>query len=429
MNRLTFAAAMLSLLSAIGCNGDRKLALSGASEYVTVTADGWALSVLRYRPPAGAEAAPAVVLCHGLGYNNKFWDLAKEVSLAKYLSAAGYDVWVPSLRGAGWSTKPPLSRLRQLFLRGDLLTAGGVFRSAGRGVLKINWTVDDHARHDVPALFDLVTKETGRQKLHWIGHSMGGMILVGHLALAGQEDRLASFVAVGVPVFVIPPLSAPLKQLSSARGAVEISNAIISTNLPSLLGQIAGAKLSGPIEVLFYNRANVTDDVIRRLAAWGTEDISPGQLGQLIDMVAGGQFRSLDGKVDYTSGLEWMEAPALFVAGTVDNLATVGAVKELHARWGAGEKAFALFGAVNGQGSDYGHDDLIIGRQARREVYPAIRRWLDQRTGRFRLDLPLPGLGAAKGRAQSGLARLPARVGGVPPGHGRPAAELGHRQH
>lgn len=392
MNRFALAVPILVLLSLAGCNGAGKLLLSGAREHVTVTSDGWALSVLRYRPAGGSASAPAVVLCHGLGYNGRFWDLAREVSLARYLSSAGYDVWVPSLRGAGWSTKPPLSRLRQLFLRGDLLTAGGVFTSAGRGMLKTNWTVDDHVRHDVPALFELITRQTGRKKLHWIGHSMGGMILLGHLALRRQEDRLASFVAVGVPVFVMPPLSAPLEQISSARGAVEISNAIISTNLPALLGQIAGARLAGPMDALFYNRANVTDGVIRRLSAWGTEDISPGQLAQLIDMIVAGEFRSADGKIQYAAALERMKVPALFLAGTVDNLATVGAVKKLYTRWGAAEKKFALLGVINGQRGDYGHDDLIIGRHARSEVFPVIRRWLDRRTRKARLALP--GFGA-----------------------------------
>ena len=389
MNRFALTVPILVLLSLAGCNGAGRLLLSGAREHVTVTSDGWALSVLRYRPAGGSASAPAVVLCHGLGYNGRFWDLAREVSLARYLSSAGYDVWVPSLRGAGWSTKPPLSRLRQLFLRGDLLTAGGVFTSAGRGVLKTNWTVDDHVRHDVPALFELITRQTGRKKLHWIGHSMGGMILLGHLALHRQEDRLASFVAVGVPVFVIPPLSAPLEQISSARGAVEISNAIISTNLPALLGQIAGTKLAGPMDALFYNRANVTDGVIRRLSAWGTEDISPGQLAQLIDMIVAGEFHSADGRIQYAAALERMEVPALFLAGTVDNLATVGAVKKLYARWGAAEKKFALLGVVNGQRGDYGHNDLIIGRHARSEVFPVIRRWLDQRSGKPLLRLKL----------------------------------------
>lgn len=347
--------------------------------HTAVTEDGWALSVRRYEPEKINPQRLPVVLCHGLSYNGVFWDLTPKVSLAQYLRDAGYDVWVPSLRGAGWSTKPPGSRLRQMFLRGNFTSAGGFFTSGGRGALKVNWTVDDHVNHDVPTLLRLVTEKTGAAKVHWIGHSMGGMVMAAHLGQHPDEARVDSFVAVAVPVFVLPPLSAPMAQLAKGRKALAISNAVISTNLPALMGLIAGKALATPIDTLFYNRANLTDDVVRLLSGAATEDISPGQLAQLIDMVSGGVFRSADGKVDYTAALGAARTPTLFCCGTVDNLATVGAVKKLHAAWGAAGKQFNLFGVVNGQRIDYGHDDLIIGRNARREVYPVIRRWLDSR--------------------------------------------------
>ena len=40
-------------------------------------------------------------------------------------------------------------------------------------------------------------------------------------------------------------------------------------------------------------------------------------------------------------------------------------------------KQFRLFGRVNGHKNDYGHDDLVIGKHARQEVYPTILEWLD----------------------------------------------------
>ncbi len=344
--------------------------------FTTVTADGWTISVCRYEPAKADSGRMPVILCHGLSYNGQFFDLAPEISLALDLQQAGYDVWVPSLRGAGWSTKPPYSRLRQLF-RGDLYTTGGVFTSMGRGALKINWTVDDHVRYDLPAIIDLVLKESKHKQVHWIGHSMGGMIMVAHLATQPEESRVASFVALGVPVFAPPPLRAPLEQLAKSRGAVEISNAVISTNLPALIGLIGGKQLSTPIDALFFNKANVSDTTIRLLNSWGTEDISPGQLAQLIDMLAKGRFTSTDGSLDYTASLEKAKIPALFVAGTVDNLAPADAVKPLYNRWGAAQKRFLLFGAAYGQQIDYGHDDLVIGKNAKAEVYPAIRQWLD----------------------------------------------------
>ena len=385
-------ALLLVILACAGC-GPLSSSDPAPKEYKTLTADGWSLSVLRYQPVCGADPQrPPVVLCHGLSYNSSFYDLAPAVSLARYLRDRGHDVWVPSLRGAGWSTKPPLSRLRQLF-RGDLYTAGGVFSSGGKGLLKVNWTVDDHIRQDMPAILDLVSEHTGQRKVQWVGHSMGGMILVGYLAVQAQgqaaatspatqpasgpaEDRIAGFVALGVPVFIEPPLSAPLAGIAKDNEVMAISNTLISTNLPAILGQIGGTALRTPIDVLFYNRANVSDDTVRRLNNWGTEDISPGQFGQLVDMVRGGYFRSTDGGIDYTAQLAATRTPALFLAGTVDNLATVESVKRLYRQWGAKDKQFVLLGAVNGQAIDYGHDDLVIGKNARYESYPVIEQWL-----------------------------------------------------
>jgi len=61
----------------------------------------------------------------------------------------------------------------------------------------------------------------------------------------------------------------------------------------------------------------------------------------------------------------------------VDNLAPADAVKPLFNRWGTAQKRLLLFGAAYGQEIDYGHDDLVIGKNAKAEVYPAIRQWLE----------------------------------------------------
>lgn len=75
---------------------------------------------------------------------------------------------------------------------------------------------DDLAVYDVPAVLEAVSKITGRSKIIYVGHSMGGMQM--HLALAGVSrnvhgelviseahasrvaSKLAGFVAVGSPV-------------------------------------------------------------------------------------------------------------------------------------------------------------------------------------------------------------------------------------
>jgi pimeloyl-ACP methyl ester carboxylesterase len=38
------------------------------------------------------------------------------------------------------------------------------------------WTVDDHLQKDVPAVLEYVLQATGAKQLHWIGHSMVGVV-------------------------------------------------------------------------------------------------------------------------------------------------------------------------------------------------------------------------------------------------------------
>jgi len=379
-------AALAALLPALtlGCGEPAKGLDVGVVGHTVTTADGWTLHLRRYTTEKPHPRRLPVVLCHGLSYNATFWDLRADVSLPRYLAARGYDVWVPSLRGAGASTKPGYSRLRQLF-RLDLAGGvGGALTSKGKGLLKWNWTVDDHAAGDVPAILDTVIAASGAPAVHWVGHSMGGMVMVAHLAGRddGTDPRVRSFVAAAVPVTIVKPLSEPMKLLAEARGPIELSNAMVSTSLPALLGMLAGKAIQTPLDILFYNSANLDDDLIRRLNAFATEDISPGQFAQLLDMIAGGRFVSRDGRIDYAAAIGRMETPTFWLAGTVDNLATVAAVKDAHNRCPAGRKQFRLFGRVNGQSVDFGHDDLMISPNAHTEVWPAVRQWLDSFEGK-----------------------------------------------
>jgi len=367
------ALAIVLPALALGCGDGRKsLGVSVVSHTVT-TDDDWTLHLRRYTTDRPEPGRLPVVLCHGLSYNGTFWDLRADVSLAQYLAARGYDVWVPSLRGAGSSTKPGYSRLRQLFRLDFAGGVGGALTSKGKGLLKWNWTVDDHAAADVPAILDAVTAASGAPAVHWVGHSMGGMVMVAHLAGrdGGTDPRVRSFVAAAVPVTIVKPLSEPMKLLAEARGPIELSNAAISTSLPALLGMLAGKAIQTPLDILFYNSANLDDDLIRRLNAFATEDISPGQFAQLLDMISGGRFVSQDGRTDYAASVEAMATPTFWLAGTVDNLATVAAVKDAYNRCPAPRKQFRLFGRVNGESVDFGHDDLMISPNAHTEVFPA----------------------------------------------------------
>ncbi|MBN2212562.1 MAG: alpha/beta fold hydrolase [Sedimentisphaerales bacterium] len=364
------------------------------SYYYTQTEDNLSLALRRYQPKKLSAEKNPVILCHGLSYNLMFWDLNESVSLPRYLAQNGYDVWSLSLRGAAPSTQPVASALRKLgHFQLDPEASKQVLDRI-RHIALTDWTVDDHIRKDVPAAIRFVKEQTNFRRVHWIGHSMGGMVMFGFLQTdsARGADDIKSFVALATPMAVFHPLSDPFRFLLEQQGALAIGSTVVGSSSPAGVGVLLG-DIGSPTDKLFFNSTNINDLVLRELFRSAQEEISPGQLKQLLGMVRIECFLSTDKTINYTTGLNQVTTPTYFIAGTVDNMATAAAVKYAYRAVGSTVKKFDLFGRVNGERNDYGHDDLVIGENAAREVYPAILSWLNnfQQTPAFGV-LPLqPG--------------------------------------
>jgi poly(3-hydroxyalkanoate) synthetase len=94
-------------------------------------------------------------------------------------------------------------------------------------------------------------------------------------------------------------------------------------------------------------------------------------------MAQTGELTSADGKFNYSRELGRLTLPALFIAGKVDHSADPEAVRYGYQHVSSKDKAFRLFGLAWGDSIDYGHDDLILGKRSRKEVYPVIEKWLE----------------------------------------------------
>ncbi|WP_122746007.1 alpha/beta hydrolase, partial [Pseudomonas viridiflava] len=94
-----------------------------------------------------------VILVHGSFSNRRFWYSPKGIGLGPFLARAGYDVWIPEMRGHGLSARNQNYRSN---------------------------CVADYARYDVPAIAAFVQEQSG-QLPHWIGHSLGGTTLAAAL--------------------------------------------------------------------------------------------------------------------------------------------------------------------------------------------------------------------------------------------------------
>ena len=304
------------------------------------TSDGWAVA-LAHRKPRAAPRTPPVLLCHGLAANRGNVDFGIDrYSVSLFLAQAGFDCYALELRGHGAS-----HRIRKTAPR--------------------HWSFDTYLREDIPAAIE---RMGGR--VLWVGHSQGA--LLGLAAAVAYPDKIAGVVAMAGPSHfnVQKELKRLLRFSFLATGRhrwfVRAISPIAGVFHPAI-GQFA------------LNTRNVEPRVYRQLMTSVVEDISPGVLRQFLAWARSDAFVSTDGKVDYRGGLASAKTPALFIAGAKDLLAPPGAVRAGFELWG-GEKEYLVAGTAEGFSADYGHSDLIFGRNAPEEIFPRVRDWLIARS-------------------------------------------------
>lgn len=135
-----------------------------AERLTALTRDGQRLALFRVRPKGSSRGA--VLLLHGLSANRFAFHWPGR-SLAEFLAAEGLDAYVAELRGAGQSVP-----------------------------LLPSWTFHDYLEQDVPALLDKVREVSGEARVHFVGHSMGGILAMCHALVNGGEG-LRSLAALG----------------------------------------------------------------------------------------------------------------------------------------------------------------------------------------------------------------------------------------
>jgi pimeloyl-ACP methyl ester carboxylesterase len=313
------------------------------------TGDGWRIALSRYCAVGPVRNYP-VLLCHGLASNRVAFDLAPEVSLARSLARDGFDVWSLELRGHGRSD-------HACFL------AGRHYR----------WTFDDYVLKDVPAAIAFVKAQTGRARLHWIGHSMGGILLYAHLARGGSGD-LCSGTALGSSIDYSESRSG-FRRFLGLRWLAEFVGPLPIGPLSFLAAPLAG-RFGTAIERFNYWPENLEPRLQRRVSASFTHTTSSRVLAQLASAFESGGLRSADGSVHYKSGLRTATAPVLAVAGDHDRQCPPEAAEATVAVLGSAERRLVVLGPAHGCAEHYGHFDIIVGRHAPTEVYPLLYDWL-----------------------------------------------------
>lgn len=163
----------------------RFLDLHRKSSYEVVTRDGWTLVITRFEPIFQPWHQPLfgepMLLVHGFSQNRHAWTAGEFVKDMLYF---GVDLHILELRGHGKSSRE-LQRQKE---------AEGV-RPLPES-WDYGWDFSHYFLYDVPAAIDAVKERTGRDKIAYCGHSMGGMIGYG---LASRRDDLLCMATIGAP--------------------------------------------------------------------------------------------------------------------------------------------------------------------------------------------------------------------------------------
>lgn len=317
------------------------------------TSDGYKLAVHRYRPKGKPEGLP-VILCHGLSSNRYVFDLPGGAALARFLKNNGRDVWSVELRGSGMSEPP-----RLLFSE-----------------VPYDWEFEEHLREDVPAAIDFVLSRTGASKVHWVGHSMGGMLILAHLSRQ-PDAAICSAITLGSPVNFSNMRTKEIDALLKVRPLFDWLPISPMPFFGRLLIPMVN-RLSKPLLGLFHV-PNVRPEIARKTVALGSQLVTSGRIwlafGRYIDT---GVFAPEHSR-PYLDGLAEAKASILFIGGSRDAMAPDCVDPNICTpENAAGLRKTMVAGNESGLSHDYGHMDLLVGKGSETEIFPVILQWLAQ---------------------------------------------------
>lgn len=314
------------------------------------TNDGWKIAMHRYKPRGTAKPYP-IICSHGFAGTHLIYDLTPETSFARYMANAGYEVFTIDLRG-----------------RGESWPAGGPSRS-------LQWSFDDFARRDLPAVIAKTLEVTGAKEVFWFGLEMSGQALYA-AAIDGAAGAVRGAITAGSPV--ITPKNALVPGVTAAprkhvRGRIPFR---------------AGARFAGPVLALMKSKmlessfvpANVDPIVPARYLYNGIPDEATVIADQFTDWVDNDVMRSLDHTTVWSDRVAEVKLPLLVCAASLDLQRPVEGERNAFESFGSKDKTFLLAGKEGGMSIDFGHDDLLAAKASPTEFFPKVQAWLDDRS-------------------------------------------------
>lgn len=317
------------------------------------TDDGWSLAAHHY---PNTKANYPVILLHGLGTNRFNVDFVDpRLSLAKYLHRHGFDVWIIELRGSGKSQ--PVTRWHRW-----------------RSYVRPTWTFDDHVFGDIPNFVKHIRKVTGKRSFHWVGHSLGGNLIYAAVGTMGNSIcKSAVTVASAMNSKAKPGFT---KLLVKIEDRILRMVPLIPSKYMASLGYQAFGVIAPLLNNFYFCLDNIEQSTLKRAGRIAIENMSVPLFLQMHRWYKNDVFVSLDKSVNYHEHLKRIRAPWFAIAGSVDGLTPLPDVYFGYDEIRSRKKKFMVFGKEFGHKTDYGHFDLLLGKNAPNEVYPEVLQWL-----------------------------------------------------
>lgn len=311
----------------------------GDVRLTALTGDGVRLAVHRFFPRGIPQGA--VVLMHGLGCNRFAFNFPSR-SLARFLADHGYDCFVPELRGCGES-------------------------DAAKGPTRLEDLLD----HDVPAILETVQTASKASKVHWVGHSLGGILLLTHL-IQNPESPIHSGITMASALdFGQGPSSYAMLNmgLPLVRPVPFMPWGLLTHVCAPVLG-----RLPNPLEGFNFVKGSTEPEIIRALHANAFDRIPTSLLESLSTAFETNGFRTQDG-FRFLEQAHRIKTPLLLISGDKDGQVSPKAVEHTFQALGS-QASYLPVGKQHGHEKSYGHFDLVLSRHAPTEVWPRILDWL-----------------------------------------------------
>jgi len=354
------AAALLAVLCGIQRVSSYTPPVRADEVHTVTTPDLWRIRLCRYKPAEG-KGEP-IFLCHGFMSNQFNWSSIPGASAVDALVKRGYDCWAIDLRG-NQSSIPPFRRTLD------------------------EPTFDDYLCRDIPAAIDYIRKATGYAKVHWVGHSMGGMLLYAYDAAFGSK-LLASATTLGSPIgFEGVKVNPRMAQWGLA--FLRFSRRLVRAS--QWLFVHIGAPLRLENELVPLNWDNMTPKANARNLFNMLEAPPIPVAEEMYRSVENKEWRVKNGQVDVFDSLKKLHVPLFAIFGSGDPFVPVNTAESFFKNISKRDKKLLVLSKENGHVADYSHVDLVYGIKAETEVFEPIVEWLQAHSIKERIDIKKDG--------------------------------------